>query len=110
MALLSSRAAEVGARTDGHVVVHAGPVLVPAGSSAAGSSEHWPDVAGPVVELVVQVDRGVDQGQLAERLPPFSASSSDAKTLGESNRGQQNQSTVPSVVTSAAVCRSPIRP
>ena len=30
--------------------------------------------------------------------------------LGESNRGQQNQSIVPSVVTSAAVCRSPIRP
>jgi len=27
-----------------------------------------------------------------------------------SNRGQQNQSTVPSVVTNAAVCRSPIRP
>jgi hypothetical protein len=42
--------------------------------------------------------------------PPLSASSSDANTLGESNRGQQNQSTVPSVVTSAAVCRSPIRP
>src|SRR3712207_5788739 len=30
--------------------------------------------------------------------------------LGESKRGQQNQSTVPSVLTSAAVCRSPIRP
>ena len=30
--------------------------------------------------------------------------------LGESNRGQQNQSIVPSVETSAAVCRSPISP
>jgi len=30
--------------------------------------------------------------------------------LGESNRGQQNQSTVPSPLTSAAVCRSPISP
>jgi hypothetical protein len=39
------------------------------------------------------------------------ASSSRApNTLGESNRGQQNQSTAPSVVTSAAVCRSPIMP
>ncbi len=42
--------------------------------------------------------------------PPLSASSRDANTLGESNRGVQNQSTVPSVATSAAVCRSPIRP
>ncbi len=30
--------------------------------------------------------------------------------LGESNRGQQNQSIDPSLVTSAAVWRSPIRP
>src|SRR5262249_61764555 len=35
---------------------------------AAGSGEHRPDVAGPVVELVVQVDRGVDQGKGAGRL------------------------------------------
>jgi hypothetical protein len=42
--------------------------------------------------------------------PPPSACSSDPNTLGESNRGQQNQSTLPSVVTSAAVCRSPISP
>src|SRR6266550_8854872 len=35
---------------------------------AAGPGEHRPDVAGPVVELVVEVDRGVDQGQVAERL------------------------------------------
>jgi hypothetical protein len=33
-----------------------------------------------------------------------------AKTLGESKRGQQYQSIVPSVPTSATVCRSPIRP
>ena len=33
-----------------------------------------------------------------------------AKTLGESKRGQQNQSIVPSVATRAAVCRSPISP
>ena len=44
------------------------------------------------------------------KCPPWSASSSAAKTLGASNRGVQNQSTQPSVVTSAAVCRSPIRP
>ena len=42
--------------------------------------------------------------------PPPLASSSDAKTLGESKRGAQNQSMVPSVATSAAVCRSPISP
>jgi hypothetical protein len=30
--------------------------------------------------------------------------------LGESKRGAQNQSMVPSVVTSAAVCMFPIRP
>jgi hypothetical protein len=34
----------------------------------------------------------------------------DANTLGESKRGQQNQSTQPSVVTSAAACRSPMSP
>ena len=34
----------------------------------------------------------------------------DAKTLGASDRGQQNQSTVPPVVTSAPVCRSPVNP
>ena len=44
------------------------------------------------------------------KCPPRSGSSSDANTLGESNRGTQNQSIVPSVETSAAVCRSPIRP
>jgi hypothetical protein len=38
-----------------------------------------------------------------EKRPPFSSSRREANTLGESKRGQQNQSTVPSVVTSAAV-------
>jgi hypothetical protein len=33
-----------------------------------------------------------------------------AKTLGESEREQQYQSIVPSVPTSATVCKSPIRP
>ncbi len=47
---------------------------------------------------------------VSEKCPPFSSSSSDPNTLGESKRGQQNQSMVPSVLTSAAVCRSPIRP
>ena len=42
--------------------------------------------------------------------PPLSWSSSDANTLGASKRGQQNQSIVPSVLTNAAVCKSPIRP
>ncbi len=35
--------------------------------------------------------------------PPRSRSSNDANIDGESNRGQQNQSTVPSVDTSAVV-------
>lgn len=35
--------------------------------------------------------------------PPRASSSSAPKTLGESNRGQQNQSTDPSVLISAAV-------
>src|SRR4051794_1901730 len=42
--------------------------------------------------------------------PPFVSSSRAPKTLGESNRGKQNQSIDPSVVTRAAVCRSPIIP
>ena len=42
--------------------------------------------------------------------PPRSASSSEASTLGESNRGQQKKSTVPSLVTRAHVCRSPMSP
>jgi hypothetical protein len=42
--------------------------------------------------------------------PPRSASRIDPNTLGESKRGQQYQSIVPSVPTSATVCRSPIRP
>ena len=42
--------------------------------------------------------------------PPRSSSSRAPNTLGESKRGQQNQSIDPSVVTSAAVCRSPISP
>ncbi len=44
------------------------------------------------------------------KCPPFSRSRRAPNTLGESKRGQQNQSIVPSVVTRAAVCRSPIRP
>ena len=39
--------------------------------------------------------------------PPRSASSRDANTAGESNRGRQHQSIVPSMATSATVCRSP---
>src|SRR5829696_865236 len=44
------------------------------------------------------------------KCPPRSRSSKEAKMLGESKRGQQNQSTVPSVVSSGAVGRSPVRP
>ena len=44
------------------------------------------------------------------KCPPRSASSIEANTLGESNRGEQYQSIVPSVPTSATVCRSPITP
>jgi hypothetical protein len=42
--------------------------------------------------------------------PPRLRSSKEAKTLGESKRGQQNQSMQPSVPTRAEVCRSPINP
>lgn len=42
--------------------------------------------------------------------PPRSLSSSDPKMLGESKRGLQNQSMVPSVATRAEVWRSPMRP
>ena len=42
--------------------------------------------------------------------PPWPASRIAANTLGESKRGQQYQSIVPSVPTSATVCRSPIKP
>jgi len=48
-------------------------------------------------------------GEMRNRLP-WSASRIAAKTLGESKRGQQYQSIVPSVPTSATVWRSPIRP
>src|SRR3712207_6174148 len=48
-------------------------------------------------------------GRIRKR-PPRSSSRSAPKTLGESNRGQQNQSTDSSVVISAEVCRSPISP
>ena len=48
-------------------------------------------------------------GASAKR-PPFRSSSRDANTLGESKRGQQNQSMVPSVATRAAVWRSPMSP
>ncbi len=44
------------------------------------------------------------------KCPPFSWSSNAPKTLGESKRGAQNQSTEPSVLTSALVWRSPMRP
>jgi hypothetical protein len=60
-----------------------------------------------IVELLgapaVAVGRDAEQA-------PWSASRIAAKTLGESKRGQQYQSIVPSVPTSATVCRSPIRP
>ena len=42
--------------------------------------------------------------------PPCRRSSKAAKMLGESNRGAQNQSMVPSVDTSATVCKSPMSP
>jgi hypothetical protein len=48
-------------------------------------------------------------GEMRNR-PPRSASRIAAKTLGESKRGQQYQSIVPSVPTRATVWRSPIRP
>ena len=44
------------------------------------------------------------------KYPPRSASRIDPNTLGESKCGAQYQSIVPSVPTSATVCRSPITP
>jgi hypothetical protein len=49
-------------------------------------------------------------GRATRKCPPRSWSSSAPKTLGESNRGAQNQSMDPSTATSAAVWRSSIRP
>jgi hypothetical protein len=56
-------------------------------------------VSGMYICLVVRA--GVT-GANAKR-PPRRSSSRDANTLGESNRGQQNQSIVPSAATSAAL-------
>ena len=47
---------------------------------------------------------------LMRKRPPFSWSTMAAKTLGESKRGKQHQSTEPSVPTSAADAMSPISP
>ena len=44
------------------------------------------------------------------KCPPRSASSNEANMLGESNRGEQYQSIVPSVLISATVWRLPITP
>ena len=59
---------------------------------------------GGVREVQLLAWRTRSSRACSEKRPPFSWSSSDAKMLGESNRGQQNQSIVPSVATSAAVC------
>jgi hypothetical protein len=40
--------------------------------------------------------------------PPRPESRTDANTAGESNRGRQHQSIVPSVATGATVCGSPV--
>ncbi len=45
-----------------------------------------------------------------EKRPPFSASRIAPNMLGASKRSGQNQSIVPSLPTSATVCRSPITP
>jgi hypothetical protein len=44
------------------------------------------------------------------KLPPISASTIAPKRLGPSKRAGQNQSIVPSLPTSAALCRSPMTP
>ena len=63
-------------------------------------------VSGMYICLTVRTS---EEGARENRPPPRS-SSSEAKTLGESNRGQQNQSMVPSMATRAALWRSPINP
>src|SRR4051812_5116282 len=60
-------------------------------------------------KYICDVVYSVPAGRM-RKCPPRSSSSNAPNTLGESNRGQQNQSTEPSVVTRAAVCRSPISP
>ena len=42
------------------------------------------------------------------KCPPFSSSRIEQKTLGESKAGRHSQSMVPSLPTSAAVCRFPM--
>jgi hypothetical protein len=51
---------------------------------------------------------GADCSDLTEKLPPRPESRRDANAAGESNRGRQHQSIVPSVATSATVRRSPM--
>ena len=63
-------------------------------------------VSGKYSCVVAKVEA---RGRIRNR-PPFWWSSRAPKMLGESNLGAQNQSTEPSEATSAAVCRSPIRP
>src|SRR3954469_10745820 len=63
-------------------------------------------VSGRYICLAVYVSSA---GRI-RKCPPRSSSSSAPNTLGESKRGQQNQSTEPSVVIRAAVCRSPMIP
>lgn len=60
-------------------------------------------------DAVVHEARGVSIGR-TRRCLPRSSSSNAPNTLGESNRGQRNQSTEPSVLTNAAVRRSPTGP
>jgi predicted dinucleotide-binding enzyme len=84
---------QIGMLGAGHVAQAVAGHAVSAGHQVVLSNRRGPASLAPVVE----------------RLGPL-ASSREAKMLGESNRGGQNQSIVPVSVTSAAVCKSPMSP
>src|SRR5215469_13279364 len=66
----SARTASTGAGSAGAGAgsAGAGAGSASAGSPSPGAGEHRLEYAGPVIELVVQVEGGADQGQVAERL------------------------------------------
>ena len=84
----------------GHEVLH---LAHPVGREEAGDQ----DIGIGEVELLGATPVAIR----GDAKPAAAVGVEDApKTLGESKRGQQYQSMVPSVPTSATVCRSPIRP
>ena len=82
------------------------------GVAEAGGPVGYADVGGgdDGAFEVAGVDDLEEQGAAVLVEFAVAASSSEQKTLGESNRGQQKKSIMPSVLTRAAVCKSPMSP